>query len=75
MLRCLYLKVPLYMNLKISSLHVLRDHTVTDYDKGNKVKIRHLTTLETKLAHLDHLKRTERPASSVVEPEPDNEST
>ncbi len=33
-------------------------YRVTDYDKGNNVKIRHLTTLETKVAHLDHLKRT-----------------
>ncbi len=38
-------------------------YRVVDYDKGNKVKIRHLTTLETKLAHLDHLKRTKRPTS------------
>ncbi len=50
-------------------------YRVLDYDKGNKVKIRHLTTLETKLAHLDHLKRTNRPTSSTCEestPAPDD---
>ncbi len=42
-------------------------YRVIAYDKGDKVKIRHMTTLETKLAHLDHLKRTKRPSSSVEE--------
>ncbi len=35
-------------------------YRVIDYDSGNKLKIRHLTTLETKVAHVDHLKRTAR---------------
>ncbi len=48
-------------------------YRVIGYDKGNKVKLRHLTTLETKLAHLDHLKRTSRPNSTVVDTEPDTE--
>ncbi len=56
------------MSLKINLLRVLRDCTVIDYDNGNKVKIRPLATLETKLAHLDHLKRTARHDSTVVEP-------
>ncbi len=42
-------------------------YRVIDYDKGNKVKLRHLTTLETKLAHLDHLNRWTRPDSTVVD--------
>lgn len=53
-------------------------YRVLSYDKGNKVKIRHLTTLETKLAHLDHLKRTNRPSSSTCEastPAPDDPLT
>ncbi len=48
---------------------------VIDYDKGNKVKLRHLTTLETKLAHLDHLKRWTRPDSTVVDADQDTAST
>ncbi len=35
-------------------------YRVIDYDQGNKVKIRHLTTHATQGAHLDHLKRTAR---------------
>ncbi len=50
-------------------------YRVTDYDKGNKVKLRHLTTLETKLAHLDHLKRMTRPDSTVVDADQDTAST
>ncbi len=46
-------------------------YRVIDYDKGNKVKLRHLTTLETKLAHLDHLKRWTRPGSTVVDTDQD----
>ncbi len=48
-------------------------YRVIDYDKGNKVKLRHLTTLETKLAHLDHLKRTARPSSPGVDTEQETE--
>ncbi len=50
-------------------------YRVTDYDKGNKVKLRHMTTLETKLAHLDHLKRVTRPDSTVVDSDQDTAST
>ncbi len=32
-------------------------YRVIEIDSGNKVKIIHLTTKETKIAHLDHLKR------------------
>ncbi len=50
-------------------------YTVIDYDKGNKVKLRHLTTLETKMAHLDHLKRWTRPDSTVVDADQGTAST
>ncbi len=50
-------------------------YRVTDYNKGNKVKLRHLTTLETKLAHLDHLKHWTRPDSTVVDTDQDTAST
>ncbi len=50
-------------------------YRVTDYDTGNKVKLRHLTTLETKLAHLDHSKRVARPDSTVVDADQDTAST
>ncbi len=43
---------------------------VVAYDKGNKVKIRHLTTMETKIAHLDHLKRHARSQGQDTEAEP-----
>ncbi len=49
-------------------------YRVIDYDKGNKVKLRHLTTLETKLAHLDHLKRVTCPDSTVVDRDQDTAS-
>ncbi len=35
-------------------------YRVIAYDTGNKLKIRHLTTLETKVTHVDNLKRTAR---------------
>ncbi len=35
-------------------------YRVIEVDDSNKVKIRHLTTKETKTAHLDHLKRHAR---------------
>ncbi len=50
-------------------------YRVIDCDKGNKVKLRHLTTLETKLAHLDHLKRTTRPTSPVVDTDQEKEAS
>ncbi len=50
-------------------------YRVADYNKGNKVKLRHLTTLETKLAHFDHLKRVTRPDSTVVDADQDTAST
>ncbi len=50
-------------------------YRVIDYDKGNKVKLRHLTTLETKLAHLDHLKRWTHPDSTVIDADQDTAST
>ncbi len=49
-------------------------YRVIDYDKENTVKLRHLTTLETKLAHLDHLKRWTRPDSTVVDADQDTAS-
>ncbi len=42
---------------------------VIDYDKGNKVKIRHMTTLESTIARLDHLKRSPRSLDGDEEPE------
>ncbi len=50
-------------------------YRVIDYDKGNKVKLRHLATLETKLAQLDNLKLWTRPNSTVVDADQDTAST
>ncbi len=49
-------------------------YRVFDYDKDNKVRLRHLTTLETKLEHLDHSKRWTRPDSTVVDADQHTES-
>ncbi len=49
-------------------------YRIIDYDKDNKVKLRHLTTLEPKLARLDHLKRWTRPDSTVVDADQDTAS-
>ncbi len=48
-------------------------YRVIDYDKGNQVKLRHLTSMETKLAHVDHLKRWTRPNSPLLDTDDSSE--
>ncbi len=44
-------------------------YRVIEVESGNEVKIRHITTNETKIAHLDHLKRLVR-SQDLEEQEP-----
>ncbi len=48
-------------------------YRVIEIESGNKLKIRHLTTKETKIAHLDHLKRFARSQSPDDEDEDEQE--